>query len=387
MRNPIFFICALMILFTTNICAKVRGEAKLDGLYSTILSEQRELLVHLPNSYGLNKTQRYPVLFLTDGLRNFNHVSGTLDLLNQSHEAQEMIVVAINNTHRTRDLTPTYNESFNQWGISGGADKFLSFIEKELIPHIDKQYRTNNFRVLSGHSLGGLFSIYALHTKPQLFQAYFAFSPSLWWHDGIVVQSAKQFYTNNSNLNRYLYLNLADEDGQMLTSYQEYLTIIEQHKPQGFHYNSDINTRENHSTSAMVGNNIALTNLYRLLQCDSKALAKGIDAIKSCFSELSQRYNAQLQPNYTAYSNAAHAAQKSGATANTIDIYRAAIKQFPYISDAYFRLAYVYHSTNQDEKALETINKALSVSEQENAENNKIKALRDFIMNNPKAAK
>ena len=94
--------------------------------------------------YQQNQKLDYPVLYLLDGQRNFGHTIGTLDLLNQSNMAQEMIVVAIMNTHRTRDFTPTYDESYNQWGFSGGADKFLNFIEQELMPYIDKHYRTND---------------------------------------------------------------------------------------------------------------------------------------------------------------------------------------------------------------------------------------------------
>ena len=64
---------------------------------------------------------------------------------------------------------------------SGGADKFLQFIETELMPEVEKRYRTQPFRVLAGHSLGGLFAVHALSTRPGLFNAYVAVSPSLWW--------------------------------------------------------------------------------------------------------------------------------------------------------------------------------------------------------------
>ena len=225
-KNLIIVITLTLLALWHSAQAKVRGSSTLDGLYSTILDEQRNLIVQLPNSYELNKSRNYPVLYLLDGQRNFQHVVGTLDLLNQSHMADEMIIVAIKNTYRTRDFTPTYDESYNRWGVSGGADKFLDFIEQELIPYVNKKYRTNGFDIISGHSLSGLLAIYSLQTRPSLFKAHFAFSPSLWWHEKTVIKSAKTFYAGKQPLNNYLYTNMGNEGGHMLTSFQQYKELL-----------------------------------------------------------------------------------------------------------------------------------------------------------------
>ena len=79
----------------------------------------------------------------------------------------EVILVAVVNTDRTRDLTPT--KIADRPGETGGADRFLDFFEKELIPAIESRYRTQKFRVFAGHSLGGLFALHALFTRPELF--------------------------------------------------------------------------------------------------------------------------------------------------------------------------------------------------------------------------
>ncbi|TFH66787.1 MAG: alpha/beta hydrolase [Gemmatimonadales bacterium] len=96
-----------------------------------------------------------------------------------------MIVVAIPNTgDRTRDLTPASETEHAGTGFptAGGADRFLGFLADELIPHIDSTYRTETFRVLVGHSIGGLFATHALLTRPDLFRGYVAISPILWWN-------------------------------------------------------------------------------------------------------------------------------------------------------------------------------------------------------------
>ena len=370
----------LFLIFTHNVLAKERGETLVDGLYSSLLSEQRELLIHLPNTYHLSETSRYPVLYLTDGLRNFNHASGTLDLLNQSYEAQEMIIVAIKNTHRTRDFTPTYDESYNQWGISGGADNFLDFIEKELIPHINKRYRSNGFKVLSGHSLGGLLSIYALQTRPHLFQAHFAFSPSLWWHKSAVLKDTQRFLNQSTPLNNFLYMNLADEGGDMLRAYEEYGQLLNSYKRSGFTFHQEFIKQENHSTSAMVGQNRAYVELNNMLSCTADDTSKGLTGIEQCYQKLAKQFAVNITPDYAAYRQAADTAIQDKRYFDAINIYEQLIKQYPYITDAYFRLAYLYEGTGEDTKALQTLDKALKVSLTENVENNKIKTFRAHVM-------
>ena len=380
MKKVIVLIFTLCFIFNLSAYASERGTTIEDGIYSSILSEQRGLLIHLPNAYHLNKSQTYPVLYLTDGLRNFKHAAGTLDLLTQSDHAKEMIIVAIKNTHRTRDFTPTYDESYNQWGVSGGADNFLDFIEKELIPHINKRYRSNGFKVLSGHSLGGLLSIYALQTRPQLFQAHFAFSPSLWWHKGKVLKQAHTFYKQKKNLNNYLYLNLADETGHMLSSFEQYRELLGNQTRLGFDYDLEFIKNENHSTSAMVGQNRAYVELFEQFKCSPDFAALGLTGIDACYAQLSTQYGVNLKPDYLAYRYAAEKAITDKRYAEAIDIYTQLISTYPTRTDAYFRLAYLYEGKGDNTLAIKTLDKALKISLKENVENNKIKTFRAHIM-------
>ena len=195
MFKQIATLLFVFLISSEEVNASVRGTSITDSLYSTVLSEQRDLLIHLPNNYEENKVLDYPVLYLLDGQRNFAHTIGTLDLLNQSNMAQEMIVIAIMNTHRTRDFTPCYDESYNEWGVSGGADNFLDFIEKELIPYVNKKYRANNFKIVSGHSLGG-FAFYLCIAVESL--SYFKHTSHLalvlWWHKQIIFERGRKLF-------------------------------------------------------------------------------------------------------------------------------------------------------------------------------------------------
>src|SRR5262249_31308498 len=130
-----------------------------DTLYSKTLGETRRLLIYLPASYGDTYfyPRRYPVLYLLDGDGHFNSVSSIVQMLGENRgpmDFPELIIVAIPNTDRIRDLTPTHvthdlNPESDSASLSrtGGGEKFLTFIGNELIPHIDSLYRTAPYKI------------------------------------------------------------------------------------------------------------------------------------------------------------------------------------------------------------------------------------------------
>jgi predicted alpha/beta superfamily hydrolase len=369
--KTIFIITVLANINTVN--ANVRGESKVDSLSSKILAEQRELIVYLPNNYQQNTVLNYPVLYLLDGQRNFSHVVGTLDLLNQSNKAQEMIIIAIKNTHRTRDLTPTYDESYNEWGISGGADKFLDFIEQELIPYVNKNYRTNNFKILSGHSLGGLLAVYSLQTRPQLFQAHFAFSPSLWWHNQVIFKDTENFLANTTELNSHLYLNLGHEGGEMLSAFERYTKQLKTHGIDGFSYKSDIDEKETHGSTALTGHPQAFRYLHASIQCPKTIISQGLPAIEQFFKLQSEKYGYQIKPTFSAINHAGYIALDKKDIVNAIKIFKQNVKNYSYRADAYDSLADGFEANGQLNKALEMRSITIKKSIVENVENNAYK--------------
>ncbi len=154
-------------------------------VHSKILNEDRSYYVHLPDSYG--KTDKnYPVIYLLDGEQNFILTVGIVSKMHtySKNPLQDVIIVGIPNTDRTRDYTPTPSISKKGHATlenSGGGDNFLSFIQKELIPSIDKKYSTSERKILIGHSFGGLLTMYALLNRSDMFTDYLALDPSFWW--------------------------------------------------------------------------------------------------------------------------------------------------------------------------------------------------------------
>ena len=166
-------------------------------LQSKIPGEDRAVFVSLPLSYGRTE-ESYPVLYLTDAQWQFEHTRATAAFLARNRLIPELIVVGVTNTDRTRDLYAT-RADFKQGGraipfpISGRADTFLEFFEKELIPWTEARYRTSPLRLLAGHSAGGNFALHAMRTKPHLFRAIITASPWLAWDERKELQSLLPF--------------------------------------------------------------------------------------------------------------------------------------------------------------------------------------------------
>ena len=141
---------------------------KKHSLYSTVLQEERNYWVHLPDSYGRDTTQRYQVIYLLDGDAFFHSVVGisrTFTTVKGRH-LPPSIIVGVLNVDRTRDLTPTVSAAGRDGKIApnavpqgGGSELFSRFLTEELRCVIDNSYRTNGKNMLIGHSYSGLFTL------------------------------------------------------------------------------------------------------------------------------------------------------------------------------------------------------------------------------------
>ncbi len=190
---------------------------------SETLGEDRPYWVYLPVSYDSNSSAslHYPVMYLLDGDAHFPSASGVVQFMssgiNGNVQIPELIVVAIPNTNRTRDLTPSHTtigfdgEETDFLQESGGGDAFLKFVRDELFPKIDSDYRTAPHRTLVGHSFGGLLALHALLDAPDMFQAYIAIDPSLWWDDKLLVRQAEKIGADDERTGS-VYISLANRE-------------------------------------------------------------------------------------------------------------------------------------------------------------------------------
>ena len=215
MKHYLFFF--ILILFFQTSYAQTKNPitiGQIDSINSNILQENRTLLIYTPAtaSKGMNSTTRYPVMYLLDGEAFFYSFTGMVQYLSGIGKMPEMIVVGIKNTDRNRDLTPTHWKYWSDGekdeialGNSGGGEKFLSFIQNEVIPHIESTYPTAPYRMFVGHSLGGLTVLNALANHPTLFKSYVAIDPTVWWDNRLIMHQTKEVLSKGNYADKSLF--------------------------------------------------------------------------------------------------------------------------------------------------------------------------------------
>jgi len=278
-KSIILLVVVAIVTISCNItAAQLKTEKIILGhsftIQSKILNEERKILVHLPEKYDYTSA-RYPVLYALDGDSYFLPASGMIKYLSIHNITPEMITVAIPSTNRLRDLSPT-NSKFDFSGKenyryydTGGGDKFLKFINEELFPLIDANYRTKPFRIFSGHSLGGLLAIHTLLTQPDMFNAYIAISPSFWFDNQEIVKRAEDILKETTGLNKFLYFSVEEvEDIKDFRNYrhmkaiQNLEEILEKYAPEGLKWKFDLMPGENHISLWIRSHNYGLEFIY-----------------------------------------------------------------------------------------------------------------------------
>lgn len=183
---------AIALCLTTSV--RAQDAVALDKvinqtLHSTVLNEDRVVQIYLPAGY--KPTEKYDVVYVLDGEMLVRFFPPVRAFDEENDLIPPVIIVGINNVYwydkglnsRDRDLLPA---KVSGSPLSGGADAFATFLSTELIPYINRTYASTGSATLFGHSYGGMFTMYAFLTHPEMFDHYIASDPALWWNDGYV---------------------------------------------------------------------------------------------------------------------------------------------------------------------------------------------------------
>jgi uncharacterized protein len=332
---------------------------------SKVLNEKRTITVQLPKSYAATPNKTYPVIYRLDGKENLQLMTSVLARLQEANAAPEVIIVAIENTDRMRDLYPTVNqEPIGPVGIGGGAPKFLNFIKSELMPFVEHKYRTHDFSVIAGASAAGVFVLYALQTEPELFQAHIAYSPAVWWDFGATAKSTKAFVSKTKNLNSYLYINIGEESGLMRERYDDMHNFIASNTPKGLRFVSDEFANVPHALTSVAGIFNAYQNLFLPLQMPFRAYNGDPSSIGDYYQRLSKQYGEATPPPEPVIRELGYQFVNSGNLDEAINIFKYGITLHPEQPDAYNGLAFGYEQNKMYQASLEQVNKALALSKE-----------------------
>jgi predicted alpha/beta superfamily hydrolase len=215
-------VIVIMVLIGAKTYKNSIQICKGDCIFSNILNEKRKLWVYIPKTAEGQEgsQQKYPVIYLLDAEEHFRNFTEMIQQVNPADGSRlfpDMIVIGIPNTKRSRDLTPThfmYGSNGNKdrdFKLSGGGEKFIEFIENELIPHVDATYPTTAYKALTGHSLGGLTVVNILLNHTELFDGYIASDPSMWWDNKLMLIRAQDALKQQRFDGRTFFMSIAND--------------------------------------------------------------------------------------------------------------------------------------------------------------------------------
>ena len=236
---------------------------------STVLDEDREFFVHLPEGYDRDTTARYPVLYVLDGTAQSGHTAASARLLARTGTIPPMIVIGVPSMSgelRNRDYTPPGMrlDTDDPASGTGAADRFLSFLQTELTARVDRDYRTTRPRMLAGWSRGGLFVVYSGIAAPATFDAKFAHSPSLWRENGLIVPRLQEALASGTLPAGFLYLSVGDrEHEEDIAFFSHAVTVLERHAPPTFRWRADFSVGGDHDSNPRLATPVGLCVMFR----------------------------------------------------------------------------------------------------------------------------
>ena len=252
-------------------------------VHSKILNEDREISIYTPENYAVTKTT-YPVLYILDGQRYF--LNGVLyqNTLKWQEKTPDFIVVGINTDNRKRRKL-FYEE----------AETFIQFLEQELVPYIDKNYRTSSKRMFFGWEMGGGLGIELLARPKSIFAAYFISSPT---HiNDARLNSLQEKLIAEKNTKEFLYFTLSPLETWSKESIENLNTILEKNRPQKSNWAYKSLTEENHHSTPTVTihqglnryfNDYAYLRFKTLKEFDDFG---GMDELKAHYKKRGKKYN------------------------------------------------------------------------------------------------
>ncbi len=367
---------------------------KVDHLDSKILNEKRTIWVHLPENF--NSSKRYPVVYLLDASVQFHSVTGLINHFSYSNMntlCPEMIVVGILNTDRTRDLTPYKPNPIDSMMPpqflegSGGGENFISFLEKELIPYVESKYPTAPYRLFIGHSFGGLTVLHTFLHYPELFDAYIALDPTTNWVRGRILQEfeaaaldtkkfdRKVLFLGNSNIDIGKDLNESlSEDDFIADNLKSQLAIedfLHNHPLGQLRFHSKFYPDEMHTTVPLIATYDALRFIFdyynpSLTMKDflnpESSVAKSLE---DHYKEVSLRLGYEVLPEEGFVNMMGYQFLSLDHLKKAEDLFLLNIKLYPDSANTYDSLGDYYMAAGENEKAIASFKKALSLGNSE----------------------
>jgi len=363
-----------IISFTFNVTAssiiketRNIGNTSQITINSKVLNETRNLLIHLPDTYN-NSDTSYPVIYLLDGERHFNHAIIATELLQQQERVPELIIVAITNV--------------GEWGNDGGKrqqdlgysgkDKFLKYIKNEVMPYVNNNYRTSGLNTLFGHSLAGYFTTDSLASHSDLFQNYIAASPVLQGDE----EAIHKKLLNNKKLDTvkeksfYFSLASADEARNKAVTYalNNFVKLLTRNPVNNLDWQYEFFDNQTHSTIYYPTFFNGMTYVFKNYQAphfpyyDEYQSFGGMQAIEAHYAKRAQIYGTDKNIPEKVLTDLAHMLFNESKMQDALQLYSKLTLDFPQSASSFSGLGQVYSEMKLYEKSIKAHQKAVTLA-------------------------
>jgi predicted alpha/beta superfamily hydrolase/TolA-binding protein len=353
------------LLFQNFCYAQEDGENIVIGIYkkihSKILNEDRLLTIHLPRDYE-NTELNYPVMYLLYGQDINNYFAPAVirtENLGHTGEIPKMIVVGVGNTNRYRDNLPVRPQGGRE---GGGADNFIKVFEEEIIPYVEENYRTKNFRILAGPQAGGVFGLYALMTKPEVFNACIINNPFMNPQiSAYLFPEAEKYFPEAKFFNRSLYIKSEkDEREENLDHLNRFSKLLESVRPEGLTFNIE--------SSEEYGNHIkplpfkkGLRKIFDGYKLPPDFQTKSVNDIIKYYENFSKKHGFQVDVPELVLTMEGNKLMNRRKTAESIELFEYLSSKYPKSLNAIWGLGNTYYGLGNFEKAADYYRKFLNI--------------------------
>jgi predicted alpha/beta superfamily hydrolase len=369
-KLPLSFAYGLRVLLITFVFSTVyqAQTAQINNpltINSEVLGEPQKIFVYLPKDYE-KSNKKYPVVYLLDGEYNFSFTSDAVKTLSSwTNRIPESIVIGIASNKRDRDLTTAPDKNWQPpqpIPSAGGADKFLEYVEKELIPYIEKSYRTQPLRTIIGHSLGGLFALNSFTAKPNLFRFYILLDSSIWWDDGSVAKRAMTYFNNNPNYKgRILWIRDKIPREVWFPINIEFLAFLENKRPAGLTFKFIELENETHSSLVFPGTYLGLREIFSDFAFKFEENTD-LKSVQAHFGKLSDDYGYPVQVTEAIYNNLTGQLIHLKKLKEAITTGEFWIKDYPNSTLAFENLGRAHLESGNKESAVKYLNKSIELN-------------------------
>ena len=354
-------ILSLLVLLNIICLTKVLVGEEFEKIFldytleSNILAEKRPITICLPKDYG-EGTTRYPTLYLLDGEQNLFHTAGICRYLREVGKIEGFIIVAIHSINRYRDYTPDKIEHHQG---TGGAKQFTGFLTQELIPFIDKNFRTQTFRSIFGHSYSGSYVFHLLFNQPDFFNAYFAASPNLIILDKIEEQITSRIKQGFKNY-KFLFTGFGKAEEDFLQRAKECKNIFSTLAPANCDWSLQILENDTHSSTP----HRSIYNGLEMIFKEYWNFSNNISAerLKKNFDILSEKLGYPIKIPLLVLINCGNEALATNKLDQAESIFTLLIEKYPCSDWGYTGLGSVFYNQGKRKMARHNFKKALEIN-------------------------